>query len=320
MSRRLCWALSALALLSLPACASDFEPASQVSRPRLVAARVDVLGATDARSAPVPGERIEIAPMVVQPLIPGTISAAFVVCAIAPARAGAPSCGGAPLAIVGPTEPGEALGSFTVDVPAGPPTPLVLVGATCTDGGVATIDPSSARASCSNEGGRADGVVLVIPVAPSVELANRHPSIDDQAYLLGDAEWAPPPARIPESACASVAGTLDFPLVSRGPGEDVSLTLRFDAAEDDRERYLASDGSEVREALQYSHFVTAGVLERQFSAIEGLEDGAQPAEIDWTFPALDELPEDGLPVRFWWVVRDLRGGTAIAERVLCAVP
>jgi hypothetical protein len=105
------------------------------------------------------------------------------------------------------------------------------------------------------------------------------------------------------------------------------LTFAFSitSTPDDRERYVEllpgnEPPREAREVLQISHYLTAGTFERQFSAFEGLDDSVGPSSVDWDLPAVEDVPEGGLLVRFWWVARDLRGGMAVTERRLCVVP
>jgi hypothetical protein len=50
-----------------------------------------------------------------------------------------------------------------------------------------------------------------------------------------------------------------------------------------------------------------------------VHDGAEiSTEVEWTAP--DSDASTGLLVRFWFVVRDLRGGSDFIERAVCVVP
>jgi hypothetical protein len=73
----------------------------------------------------------------------------------------------------------------------------------------------------------------------------------------------------------------------------------------------------TREALQFSHYTTAGQTSRAFSAVEPTDPASEPETLDWAPPALDTIPAGGRLVRFTWVVRDLRGGFGRADRALC---
>lgn len=125
------------------------------------------------------------------------------------------------------------------------------------------------------------------------------------------------------------------------------LCRNADAADDDgppgddggsRDRDdVAGDRIPTRETLVLAQFADAGELERPFSVFEVEEDddgqpildGAfqrNPAFFEWEPPQrkdleeLGEIPPEGLLVRFVFVLRDGRGGSALARRQLCLEP
>lgn len=127
------------------------------------------------------------------------------------------------------------------------------------------------------------------------EATNHHPRAG--AVTLGGAAW--------EEGCPTVAAG----------GEDIEV--RVGTHGDDRESFVAADGTETRESLRLSFFATAGELAGQYRVVEAGDPDDSEAAVAWTPPAKDDVPDGGLRVRFTFVVRDLRGGIAWTERTLC---
>jgi hypothetical protein len=98
-------------------------------------------------------------------------------------------------------------------------------------------------------------------------------------------------------------------VVANGASHSISITLPEAAREEHR---LAIQGL-VLESLQISHFSDAGLLERRFSNVapdsESLEN-----QLDWSAPAEASSADSA---RFYFVVRDLRGGLSWLERSVC---
>lgn len=333
-------ALVALALLALGGCTgADFAPASLVTRPRIVGmiARID---ADPGRASPLGREMLALEPVVVAPALDdGTLSTAWLACLAAPSRSGAPSCGAAPLGVSPPPVAGVvqpiafALPELAA-TPLGAPSVLLTL-ASCDGGAVPRFAPDgsgeSALPTCSGgaEDARAELTFFTLPTALALETANRHPSIADEAFTLAIADGAEATwdveAPFPTGGCAALAPTASLPHVRVPAGEPPIVTLRWSGGPDDREPYTVTiegtgETAMRREALQVSHFATNGAFERDFSAVE--PDAADDAggEIEWTPPALETIPAEGEIVRFWWVVRDRRGGMDVAARALCVLP
>jgi hypothetical protein len=128
------------------------------------------------------------------------------------------------------------------------------------------------------------------------------------------------------------AGDETLPKVQAG-AEEHTLRVRFDPS--DREQYqyeIASNGAKVtrddREALLLTHALSdsGGRLARFESKLNPDESEAQ-AEISfgYTPPKQSEDPEKHVPelgrlVRFYFTVRDERGGVDFTTRELCLVP
>lgn len=337
--------LGAWAVVLLAAgCGSDFRPASLVNRSRLVGIRLDVEDGSD-RAEPAFGETFTATPLIVAPDGASPLTSAFFACALLPSRSGVPACAGAPLA-AGMPVPGTAP-PMRVSVPAELAaqgiTSVLLAIATCDDGAVPRLGESGDTSSLPTcEGGGADAraelSIFTVPLTASPATANRHPNLEDETTTLSDPggttrAWAPSTSPPPSGGCAGLADGDSLPHVRRPPpravGEldedELVWTLSITSSSDDRERYqrVVPGGEppmDTREALQISHYLTAGTLARQFSAIEGLEDTVEPSAIEWTLPEASDIPPEGLVVRFWWVARDLRGGMTITERALCVLP
>lgn len=334
--------LLALSLAQVPSSGcgpSDFRPPSLVDRPRIVG-MITSVAADATRATPVGGERVTVTPVLVEPEgEEGTLSTLWLACLAAPTRSGLPSCGSMPLAFGGPAAPG-VVSPIVIDLPPIPPSPfgapsLLLTLASC-DGGATPALPADATSAtqptCTGgaEDARAELTVFTMPVGLEAEGANHHPSIDDEeiALRIGMGEervWEATADPLPSGGCAALAETAALPRVTVTETDIPVVTLGWTSGPDDRETYeVFIEGASVaerrREALQISHFVTAGTFERQFSAVEsGDPDDVRP-EIEWTPPSRGDIDAAGEVVRFWWVARDLRGGMDVVARVLCVAP
>lgn len=326
MNRRL--ASSAPVLLLLSACGMDFDAASFVERPRLVGAQTVVAGAP-GRATPLPGDAVTLEPWLLQPEEPSPVRASTVICAATDVRRGAAGCRGMPLAVVPPTAPSETLAPIPFVVPPlealGGASQLLVIVASCDRGATPSLDASTFLPSCDDPMARAELTTLNVPLAFEAALANQHPSLADEDYTVSDRAWAAPPAELAARGCASEADSDALPrlVVPRDAAppdadEPFTVTLTFTASEDDRETYGPA-ASPLRENLQISHYVTHGAMERSFSAFDALTATGEPLDIDWTPPAVAEIPAEGVVVRFTWIARDLRGGFARADRALCLV-
>lgn len=335
-------ALSLLALLG-PGCAMDFRPASLVPRARLVGMRAVVPGAPE-RASLLPGETVDLVPIVVAPEGASPITTAWQACPLAPSRTGVPGCGGAPIAS-GTAPLGEAA-TMTVTVPPDAFSrglfALLFVVASCDGGATPELPPGGSTTSLSTcSGGSADAraelSLFTVFVSPTPALANRHPDLTDETVTLTDPDGVERPWDLPDPAVTGACAALPdeprlphvtLPVAMEGVELDEALltwTFGITSSPDDREPYQeVLPGSEpprdTREVIQISHYTTGGTFARQFSAIEGLEDTTIPSTIDWQLPDAADVPAEGLLVRFWWVARDLRGGMAVTDRALCVVP
>jgi hypothetical protein len=143
-------------------------------------------------------------------------------------------------------------------------------------------------------------VRLDVPVATET-LSNRNPALDADAISFDGFVWN--------------AGTDCAELPEVGPGSKHTLSLAL--AEDDREPLVTKYSADPeRETLRVSHFSTHGELERAFSSF-GADARELDARLSWIAP---RAAESGDIMRFYFVVRDLRGGSDWLERAVCFEP
>jgi hypothetical protein len=75
--------------------------------------------------------------------------------------------------------------------------------------------------------------------------------------------------------------------------------------------------SSSREALQISHLVTLGELERAYSLVDG-SSSTTTVTVGWKVP--EPKVKNATRVRFYFVLRDGRGGVDWARRSICLIP
>lgn len=304
--------LPALALLVLVGCVDSFDSPTEINAPRLLGGRLEVEGDA-ARATPRPGERVTLSWWLVAPEEVPEASHGFLACA-APPGATAPVCAGEPFEITISPVPSTDTPVFSFTVPE--ETASVLVqGAFCV-GGSPVLSPEDGRVRCEGDGAEIIPVVRYVTVATEeASPLNQHPTWDGAEVRVGD---VPLLSSAPEESfgepCRETAEGLGLPVLTReGKKRKVTVTPAAEARED----FTNAEGDAAREALELSQFVTAKELERQFSFI----DDTQPsAEFDWTLPKNADIPADGLLVRFFFVLRDGREGSALLERALCLLP
>jgi hypothetical protein len=177
-------------------------------------------------------------------------------------------------------------GEFEVPASLAAGTPLAVLGVACT-GGEPVLEQAALDWHCS------DGT-HPLRFSFDAEVAGDAPNLppDLGGLSLGIADQDVPVAPASEPASCD-DGT---PALEAGSPHSLELELG-DAAR------------EAGEALQVSHFATAGKLERQFSFVSA----QQPTRVavSWTAPATAGA------VKHYLVVRDGRGGVSWATWNLC---
>jgi hypothetical protein len=303
--RSLRFVVSGLSLCAA-ACDDPLKATEIVEEPRVLAARVEVDG-DPGRAAPYPGERASVRFLVAAPEPEPALGFALVACRAAPANVGLARCAEPVFAEQALLEPAPVAPQIEFELPepaseASRPR-LLVKGVICANGSPRVTESPS---TCTS-GDQTLAVTLEVDLATPAE-ANQNPSFDSAELSLDGEPLTPPPA-LP-SACAG-AGLLEVPA-----GSVHRFELRF--PESARDALVGSDDTEAGvESLLLSHFASSGELERAFSPIPA-EAATISTNIDWIAPA--DLGPGGRLVRFWFVIRDLRGGSDFVERALCVVP
>lgn len=303
-SQRLACAAGALSLF-VCACSDPLKPAQLVSELRVLGARVEVEGDRE-RAAPAPGERASVRFLLAAPELEPIHGFSLRVCAAAAGYVGPPRCAGGALASARSTEPGSAAPELSFELPSDFDVQahprLAVVGVVC---------PASTPLD-EGEYGSCEGSVEPLRVAlelglPRGDDINHNPAFVAQPLALDGALWNAPPT----ATWSCEDGTL--PAVRAGSGSH-AIEVSVEAASRERlPRALGVDPGE--ESLRLAHFSTAGDLERPFSSVPA---GAEALSVAWHAPASVD-PAASL-VRFWFVIRDGRGGSAFVQRALCVMP
>lgn len=279
----------------LSGCEDPLKSVELVAEPRVLGGRVEV---TDdaGRAAPAPGESATARFLLASPSLNQPVGFALAACPAASRNGARGECAGDDFAFVasGNGANSEPSLSFTVPSELDPSGRVLLRGVICADG------------SPTEDGQRCDGADLGIPIQLELELAheddvNLNPELQASAIFLDDQAW--PEASPIGGDCVG----LGFPEVE--PSSEHSVTVELD--ESDRDALpRPSELDPARESLQLSHFVSDGDISRAFESIAWDSDELTRA-VTWKAP-----PTAGL-VRFWFVLRDLRGGGAFTERAVC---
>lgn len=287
-------------LLAAAACA-ELDPPTLVTRDRVLGAKVTV-DAESARAWPAPGEQVTVTWLTASPGEAPTFSWLLAACPSA-SGAGLPACAGP---LVATSQSTGLVPTLSFAVPADIATDAIVVtGAICASG-TPVFDTSSPIATC-DDGSRAEVVAQHVFVARDGD-TNHHPTLADAPFTLGGAPWA--------STDGAGAGCDGLPQVQAG-SERMLVGVAFDAS--DRETFAAGAAQEpAREELQLAAFATAGEVVQHHTYVDADDERAtSPVALEWEPPTADEVPAEGLRVKFFFVVRDLRGGVDAASRALC---
>jgi len=279
--------------LLLSACDDPLKSVELVAEPRVLGARVEVEG-DPHRAAPAPGEAATVTLLVASPEPSPAFGFALAACPAATRNGARAACDGEVFARAESRDGEEEAVRLSFEVPKSlDPSGRVLVyGVVCPHG------------APTEDGGCDDGSATSLQ--RELELVreddvNENPELEPDSIRFDDVEWpALPPA-------LGDCGGLGFPEVAAQ--SDHSLTVQL--SEDDRDPLpRPSELDPAREALQLSHFVSDGDISRAFESISWDSDELTRTAT-WKAPATPGL------VRFWLVLRDLRGGGAFSERAVC---
>ncbi|HEY4183027.1 MAG TPA: hypothetical protein VGM90_39665 [Kofleriaceae bacterium] len=281
-------------LLALTACA-DFDSATLIKRDRVLAAKVGVDGDPD-RAWPTPGESATMTWVTASPGDPPMFSWTLLACPAATST-GLPACAGDAFATSEGTGPIPTLRlAIPADIAA---TAVVVTGAICASG-TPSLDSETRLGECS-DGTRVDVVSQHIFLGTDVA-TNHNPHITAAPISIAGQAWAD------GGSCD------DLPVVKAGADRTL-IGVTFDGS--DRETFTAATGAS-REALQLGVFTTAGDVVQLHAYVEADDDrAASPIAVEWDPPSAEDVPADGLRVKFTFVVRDMRGGVDATTRELC---
>jgi hypothetical protein len=276
-------------------CDEPLKSVELVQGPRVLGARVEVAD-DPGRAAPAPGETATATFLVAAPELSPSLGFALLACPAAARQGSRSACLGQPFAQIISKNGDAAAASLRFDVPADldPQGRVTLLGIICPDG-----TPSA-------DGSRCDGTDAGTSVQLELELSrdgdvNLNPELQAGSVVFDDVEWTELP--VVDGDCSG----LGFPEVSAGSKHVLAVSLE----ESDRDAVpRPSDLDPARESLQLSHFVSAGDITRAFETIAWDSDELTRTT-SWTAPKAPGL------VRFWFVLRDFRGGGAFTDRAVC---
>lgn len=281
--------------LGLWGCDDPLKSVELIEEPRVLGARVEVMDAPET-AAPAPGESASVRFFLASPQLSQSLGFALAACPAAERNGSRSACAGDVFATVSSANGDAPEASLSFDVPADLDASgrLAILGIVCPDG------------SPSDDGTRCDGGAAGTPVQLELELAhdddvNRNPELQPDSLSFDDDTW--PEQAAVDGDCAG----LGFVEVATGSKHTLGIALD-EADRDPLPRTSKLDPT--RESLQLSHFVSAGDLTRAFETI-AWDSTELDRRVEWTAPA-----QAGL-VRFWLVLRDFRGGSAIASRAVC---
>lgn len=320
MIRRFWWVML---LPLLPACIDEIPDGTLLERPRVLGARIQIEGEPE-RASPRPGEDATLEVFTASN-DGATWTGALTACVEAPSFMGIPGCAGMPFAFSAPGAPTEspelALSLPDASAFAGGSSSILIAGVLCSGGTPSTETDESMLPVCEPAEATREVITFSVPVALGMQPPNQHPTLADETFFIDDMEWAPPDAP-PASGCASATG----PALPRVPwtDEENPSVLRFTSDPADREEYQELVLGETpmfidsREDLQVTHLASAGDFQRLETEV--FSDDAPDPSVEWAHPPQEDIPAEGLTVRFFFIVRDGRAGMDWTERALCLVP
>jgi hypothetical protein len=325
------------------ACSENFPPASAVTDLRVVAARVDVEG-EPGRANPSPGQGVVVSLLVIDQgappsdlpevpaLTPPLVQWAFVACIPQPTLIGSPICRSAIEPCEGcigtPPDDPFALPVLRFAVPTedelqeAEADSVIVQGAICADGPPSEdsilrfiLGETDDLSPCEDPSHEGRFVTVVVPVESDPDDPNLHPQIS--SVTLNGAAWPPPydegvPRTAPRTGCGvDLDGLTEEARTAHPTAGSPASTINLQVTPDSLQPYVEGDEERIEE-IQVSWLADGGGFESTFSFIT---EPARSVLTQWK-PS-SEAPVDGILVRFTFVIRDGRGGTAELERGLC---
>jgi len=308
----------AFCALLLQACGEPLVAPELIVNTRVLGARVE--SATDpTRAWPAPAEGATVRWLLANPDGAPKVGWAFSLCTAKPVSRGLPLCEGSPFAHRMSEGTSTDAPQFEFAVPdlqsLGGATEVVVRAAFCTSGTPAFskdgVDFASTR--CPNATNEPLLATTEIPLWLT-DATNHVPTFDAVSFGFDGAPWTGI-TDAEEQSVDCIAGERSIPTVpADGTTHDLALAIPTELSES-----LPSSSAPGldRETLQLSHYVTGGDLERAFSSVS-LDAPSAKVAVAWTAPI--QVDAGGRLLRFYFILRDGRGGTAWAKRTLCVVP
>jgi len=338
------------------ACSDSFLAPWAVTDLRVVAAVVGVDG-EPGHANPEPGDGVEVSLRVIDKgsppsdfegvpaLTPEPLEWLFAACLPLPTLIGAPICAD-PRGLIQPCEgcvatpPADpfALPVIRFQVPseseveAAQATSVLLQGVVCVNGVPSTdaierllsgetneLEPCEPRPDAlpgrETEPTQGRIVVVQIPLETDPSDPNLNPEI--QNVFFEGSDWPPPYDQevgrtVPRTGCKAELTPEEQamqPVAGSGP-----LDIKLLVPRSSLQTYTVDDMT-LTEEIQVTWLTDGGGLIQTFSFITS---PAVDSLTQWTPPT--GVPEDGQLVRFNFVIRDGRGGTAWVDRGLCVLP
>jgi len=340
-------AFGLVASLVLLACSASFLGAWAVTDLRVVGALIEVDGQPD-RANPDPEDVVQVTLRVIDKgvppseipeipaLTPPLLQWSFIACiplntTIQPPIcrteiAGCEGCKGTPpddrfaLPIMRFQVPSEsALNAAEADR-------VLLQGTVCADGPPAGRDAllrfllgeTEDLNPCEDPADEGRFVSVSIPIEIDPGDPELNPEIAN--VLFNGRPWPPPydrgvPRTAPRTGCVSdLLGLGEEQRAAQPVAGSPASNIKLAVTPDSFQQYTL-DGVTFTEEMQVSWLTDGGTFDTTFSFI------AQPAEsVVTVWQPFSSVPEDGMLVRFNFVIRDGRGGTDWVERGLCVLP
>ncbi len=286
-------------------CDDSLKSVSLIEETRVLGARVEVVNDPE-RSSPLPGESANVHLFVAAPNGAPHLGYALSVCAVSPTNTGFPSCAGAPFAATLQAEPSAATPKLDFEVPPEldlTATPHGFAQAWVCPDSAARVD-SDGAASCAE--GPGTEVAFEFNLGAPDE-SNRSPTFAVDALTFDGLAW--PAFDAAQADCPGAA-----PEVSASSRHTLAVTL----SDDDFEPLVqATSADPSRETLLLSQFSNAGKLSHAFLSLSA-DTSPGDRQLSWDAPAASGAQPE--LVRFYFVVRDARGGEDFTTRAVCVVP
>lgn len=256
--------------------------------------------------------------LVAQPDKAAEVSWSFSVCEAEPVVRDSPTCAAPSFANASSDGASSALPGFTFRVPEEEELlgmdELLVLGAFCFDAEILVPGRAEDFLDYRCSGGGDPHLVSTTIGVERGDVANLNPDLGVVAWAFDTVPWSSAPLDSElYHGCADVP--FELPRVDAGSGDHViSFTVPSGQREPIEQR---SSRAASHETYQLSHVVSAGELERPFSVID---DESSDSELRLLWDAPKDVPDEGLVVRFYFVARDLRGGSDFAMGAVCVDP